>query len=192
MSPTPGDITIYLSYCVWILQKRLAVFAALRFALTQIARARNYRQPWILRKVRIRRGKLAHHKHRSPLRLNAPRMQAIQAQSRRNSCRAGIGPRSHAASITHHVHATPIPVRVAAQTAAPYPPRCQREERKQNQRPHAPLSSNSISGAGSLSPSRATQTYKVGSKNMLSSRAPTSPPTITMANGRCESRSEER
>src|SRR5713101_3194842 len=56
---------------------RSAVFATPRVTLAQTARARKYRQAWILRKARIRRGKLAHNKHRSPLRLDAPRMHAI-------------------------------------------------------------------------------------------------------------------
>jgi hypothetical protein len=49
------------------------------------------------------------------------------------------------------------------------------------------LSPNSVSGCGKRSPSRATHTYRVGSKKMLRSRAPMRPPTITMAKGRCES-----
>src|SRR5579863_6658469 len=43
------------------------------------------------------------------------------------------------------------------------------------------------SGAGSMSPSRATHAYKVGSRKMLSSNPEIRPPTITIANGRCES-----
>jgi hypothetical protein len=47
------------------------------------------------------------------------------------------------------------------------------------------LVSNSAVGRRSCSP--ATQTYTVGSRKMVSSKAAISPPTMTMANGRCES-----
>src|SRR5262249_40555178 len=46
---------------------------------------------------------------------------------------------------------------------------------------------SSASTAGSESPSRAIHAYSVGSKKILSKSAPTSPPTMTIANGRCES-----
>ena len=47
--------------------------------------------------------------------------------------------------------------------------------------------SKAASGSGSLSPSRAIHTYKVGNKMMLIANAATKPPTITMAKGRWES-----
>src|SRR5581483_476432 len=40
---------------------------------------------------------------------------------------------------------------------------------------------------GSISSSRATHTYSVGRRKMLSTSAAMRPPTMTIANGRCES-----
>ena len=47
--------------------------------------------------------------------------------------------------------------------------------------------SNSVSGVGSTSCSPAIHTYKVGNRKTLITSAPTRPPTMTMAKGRCES-----
>src|SRR5580693_10349457 len=46
---------------------------------------------------------------------------------------------------------------------------------------------NPISGGGSWSSGRAQKTYNEGNKTMLMNSSTISPPTITMANGRCES-----
>jgi len=51
---------------------------------TRIARAGQHRQARILREPLIRQRKLAHHKHRSALRWNAPRIETRGAQSRRD------------------------------------------------------------------------------------------------------------
>ena len=93
-----SNITIYLSYCVWIMKNRSAVCTARPFP-PRIARASEHRQPRILWKIRIRRGKLAHHKHRSPLRFHAPRIRAFRAQTRLHWWLRCI--LVHFASITH-------------------------------------------------------------------------------------------
>ena len=99
------EIAKYLSFCVWILQKRSAVGAA-RLLPARIARARKHRQPRILWKLRFRRGKLAHHKHRSPLRFHAPRMQAIPAQPCLHFRLRRITCAFHPASIAHRAPPT--------------------------------------------------------------------------------------
>ena len=79
--------------------KKASALGAARPFPPRIARAREHRQPWILWKICIRRGKLAHHKHRSPLRFHAPRIRAFRAQTRLHWWLRCI--LVHFASITH-------------------------------------------------------------------------------------------
>src|ERR1700693_2693820 len=87
-------------------------------------------------------------------------------------------------------HRTESPGRLAL-SSGPNPTGFYRNRRstriKENNAIAKNYTSKDSSTCGSLSPSRAIQTYSVGNKKMLMTSAEISPPTITIANGRCES-----
>src|SRR5207249_10371399 len=65
--------------------RAISAFWTLLFIRTdgfvRITGARKHRESRVLREIRIRRGKLAHPKHRSALGFNAPRVHAIATQA---------------------------------------------------------------------------------------------------------------